>query len=178
MNELSFVHECKFQLQEFLSLFLKETWLSINELKIFYFLFLVFKELKVVLQTVPEIGEVVGNAYVEQLINLNEQDGAENAKLTLRLFFTKLMSSSKDVISKVISKLISRLNKKNEVTQTLLSSLLYLILHAQDSIWDTFFGWGDYKTDPFSADPPTHPLLPKSWILHGLDYFLFVHCLT
>ncbi|XP_031108042.1 mannose-6-phosphate isomerase 1 isoform X2 [Ipomoea triloba] len=93
--------------------------------------FVSFGELKVVLQTVPEIGEVVGNAYVEQLINLNEQDGAENAKLTLRLLFTKLMSSSKDVISKVISKLISRLNKKNEQRNLCEKEQLVLRLEKQ-----------------------------------------------
>ncbi|KAJ8567467.1 hypothetical protein K7X08_019675 [Anisodus acutangulus] len=75
------------------------------------------EELKVTVQTVPEIVEVVGNALAKQVLDLNEDDTEEKVKLVLRELFTEMMSASKDVITEVLAKLISRLNIKNKARQ-------------------------------------------------------------
>nr|GME21352.1 mannose-6-phosphate isomerase 1-like [Ipomoea batatas] len=93
--------------------------------------FVSFEELKLVLQTVPEIGEVVGSAHVEQVLHVNEDEVDENAKPILKSLFTKLMSASKDVISQVLSKLISRLNIKNEARELTDKESLVLRLETQ-----------------------------------------------
>lgn len=68
-----------------------------------------------IVQTVPEIVEVVGNALAELVLDLSEDDEEEKGKLVLRKLFTEIMSASKDVITEVLAKLISRLNIKNKV---------------------------------------------------------------
>lgn len=68
-----------------------------------------------IVQTVPEIVEVVGSALAERVWYLNDDDGEEKVKLVLRKLFTEMMSASKDVIKEVLAKLISRLNIKNKV---------------------------------------------------------------
>ncbi|XP_004232352.1 mannose-6-phosphate isomerase 2 [Solanum lycopersicum] len=77
--------------------------------------FISLEELKVIVQTVPEIVEVVGNALAELVLDLSEDDEEEKGKLVLRKLFTEIMSASKDVITEVLAKLISRLNIKNKV---------------------------------------------------------------
>lgn len=77
--------------------------------------FLFNQELKVIVHTVPEIVEVVGNTLAEQVLDLNEDDEEEKVKSVLRKLFTEMMSASKDVIKEVLAKLISRLNIKNKV---------------------------------------------------------------
>lgn len=74
-----------------------------------------FQELKVIVQTVPEIVEVVGNSLAERVLDLNVDDKEEKVKLVLRKLFMEIMSASKDVITQVLAKLISRLNIKNKV---------------------------------------------------------------
>lgn len=74
-----------------------------------------FQELKVIVQTVPEIIEVVGDTPAKRVLDLNEDDGEEKVKLVLRKLFTEMMSANKDVITEVLAKLISRLNIKNKV---------------------------------------------------------------
>lgn len=68
-----------------------------------------------IVQTVPEIVELVGTARAEQVLELNEDDGKEKGKLVLQSLFTELMSANKDVVAEVIAKLISRLHVKNQV---------------------------------------------------------------
>lgn len=68
-----------------------------------------------IVQTVPEIVELVGTAHTEQVLELNEDDGKEKGKLVLQSVFTELMSANKDVVAEVIAKLISRLHVKNQV---------------------------------------------------------------
>lgn len=68
-----------------------------------------------IVQTVPEIIEVVGNAHAEQVLDLNEDGEKEKVKLVLQSVFTEIMSASKDMIAEVIAKLISRLHIKNQV---------------------------------------------------------------
>ncbi|XP_031096410.1 mannose-6-phosphate isomerase 1-like [Ipomoea triloba] len=93
--------------------------------------FVSFEELKLAVQTVPEIGEVVGSAHVDQVLHVNEDEVDENAKPILKSLFTKLMSASKDVISQVLSKLISRLNIKNEARELTDKEKLVLRLEKQ-----------------------------------------------
>lgn len=68
------------------------------------------QEFKDVLQNVPEIAEVVGNDYANQVLDFSCQAGEEKLKAVLRSIFTRLMSASNEVISKAISKLKSRLS--------------------------------------------------------------------
>lgn len=68
-----------------------------------------------IVQTVPEIIEVVGNAHAEQVLDLNEDGEKEKVKLVLQSVFTEIMSASKDMIAEVIARLISRLHIKNQV---------------------------------------------------------------
>lgn len=68
-----------------------------------------------IVQTVPEIVELVGTARTEQVLELNEDDGKEKGKLVLQSVFTELMSANKDVVAEVIAKLVSRLHVKNQV---------------------------------------------------------------
>ncbi|KAF7130849.1 hypothetical protein RHSIM_Rhsim10G0067600 [Rhododendron simsii] len=68
------------------------------------------QEFKGVLQNVPEIAEVVGNDYANQVLDFSCRAGEEKLKAVLRSIFTQLMSASNEVISKAISKLKSRLS--------------------------------------------------------------------
>lgn len=74
-----------------------------------------FQELKTVVRNVPEVAEVVGNLYANQVLDVNNQDGEEKVKAVLQLIFTQLMSASKDVIAKALSKLKSRLRMASQV---------------------------------------------------------------
>lgn len=93
--------------------------------------FISLEELKVIVQTVPEIVEVVGNALAELVLDLNEDDEEEKGKLVLRKLFTEIMSASKDVITEVLAKLISRLNIKNKVRELTDKEQLVLGLEKQ-----------------------------------------------
>ncbi|THG19735.1 hypothetical protein TEA_028287 [Camellia sinensis var. sinensis] len=84
-----------------------------------------------VLQNVPEIAEVVGSECVNQVLHINNKDGAEKVKAVLRSIFTHLMSASKDVISGAVSKLNSRLNMESEVRQLTEKEQLVLLLEKQ-----------------------------------------------
>ncbi|KAF5958428.1 hypothetical protein HYC85_005653 [Camellia sinensis] len=84
-----------------------------------------------VLQNVPEIAEVVGSECVNQVLHINNKDGAEKVKAVLRSIFTHLMSASKDVISRAVSKLNSRLNMESEVRQLTEKEQLVLLLEKQ-----------------------------------------------
>ncbi|CAN4079964.1 unnamed protein product [Withania somnifera] len=93
--------------------------------------FISLEELKVIVQTVPEIVEVVGTALAERVLNLNKDDEEEKVKLVLRKLFTEMMSASKDLITEVLAKLISRLNIKNEVRKLTDKEQLVLGLEKQ-----------------------------------------------
>lgn len=76
---------------------------------------LLFKELKNVVQNVPEIIEVVGSACADQVLNIDKKDGDEKLKEVLQSLFTELMTAGKDVISEAVSKIGNRLNIQREV---------------------------------------------------------------
>ncbi|KAL7190719.1 hypothetical protein ACSBR2_022905 [Camellia fascicularis] len=93
--------------------------------------FISLEEFTDVLQNVPEIAEVVGSECVNQVLHINNKDGAEKVKAVLRSIFTHLMSASKDVISRAVSKLKSRLNMESEVRQLTEKEQLVLLLEKQ-----------------------------------------------
>ncbi|KAI8534425.1 hypothetical protein RHMOL_Rhmol10G0088500 [Rhododendron molle] len=72
--------------------------------------FISLEEFKDVLQNVPEIAEVVGNDYANQVLDFSCRAGEEKLKAVLRSIFTRLMSASNEVISKALSKLKIRLS--------------------------------------------------------------------
>lgn len=78
--------------------------------------FISLEELKDVLQNVPEIAEVVGSVYANQVLDFNCKAGEEKLKAVLQSIFTQLMSASNDVISKALSKLKSRLSMVRQLT--------------------------------------------------------------
>ena len=67
------------------------------------------------LEDVPEIVELVGTASANQVLDIDERDGAEAVKSAVRSVFTHLMSASKEMTTKAISKLKSRLHIKSQV---------------------------------------------------------------
>ncbi|KAJ8550064.1 hypothetical protein K7X08_033771 [Anisodus acutangulus] len=93
--------------------------------------FISLEELKLIVQTVPEIVAVVGTAHAEQVLELNKDGGKEKDKLVLQSVFTELMSASKDVVAEVIAKLISRLCIKNQERELTEKEQLVLRLEKQ-----------------------------------------------
>ncbi|XP_004233489.2 mannose-6-phosphate isomerase 1-like [Solanum lycopersicum] len=93
--------------------------------------FISLEELKLIVQTVPEIVELVGTAHTEQVLELNEDDGKEKGKLVLQSVFTELMSANKDVVAEVIAKLISRLHVKNQARELTEKEQVVLRLEKQ-----------------------------------------------
>ncbi|KAL0423993.1 UNVERIFIED_CONTAM: Mannose-6-phosphate isomerase 2, partial [Sesamum radiatum] len=88
-------------------------------------------EFKSVVRNVPEIIEVVGTASAHQALNIREDDGDKKLKEVLHTLFTKLMSTSKVIISEVVLKLIRRLNIAREVRQLTDKEELVLRLEKQ-----------------------------------------------
>ncbi|VFR00918.1 unnamed protein product [Cuscuta campestris] len=93
--------------------------------------FISFEELKLVIQTVPEIREVVGSVHVEEVLHVNAHEMDENAKPILQSLFTTLMSASSNVVSQALTKLISRLNIKREARELTDKEQLVLRLEKQ-----------------------------------------------
>ncbi|XP_048231048.1 mannose-6-phosphate isomerase 1 [Ricinus communis] len=93
--------------------------------------FINLKELKAVLQNIPEIVELVGTADAKQVLHVNEQDGEEKVKSVVRSIFTQLMSASKEMITEVISKLKIRLHMESQVRQLTDKEQLILQLEKQ-----------------------------------------------
>lgn len=67
------------------------------------------------LESVPEIKEVVGTAFTDQVLPVNEQDKEEKQTQFLQSIFIKLMSAESKVVSAAVTKLISRLTMENKV---------------------------------------------------------------
>ncbi|KAI8534426.1 hypothetical protein RHMOL_Rhmol10G0088500 [Rhododendron molle] len=59
--------------------------------------FISLEEFKDVLQNVPEIAEVVGNDYANQVLDFSCRAGEEKLKAVLRSIFTRLMSASNEI---------------------------------------------------------------------------------
>ncbi|WCJ25366.1 Mannose-6-phosphate isomerase 1 [Euphorbia peplus] len=78
--------------------------------------FISTKELKDVLQNIPEIVDLVGSTDANKYLSMNEEDN-EKLKVVLKSMFTQLMSANKEMTSKVISKLKNRLYMESQVRQ-------------------------------------------------------------
>ncbi|KAF5778711.1 putative mannose-6-phosphate isomerase [Helianthus annuus] len=76
--------------------------------------FISSEELDVVLETVPEINEVVGNASANQILTVDKHIGELKEERALQSIFTKLMSVDQEVISEALSKLVNRLTHEKE----------------------------------------------------------------
>ncbi|KAJ0651663.1 putative mannose-6-phosphate isomerase [Helianthus annuus] len=93
--------------------------------------FISSEELDVVLESVPEIKEVVGNECVDQILTVNQHNGEVKEARVLRSIFTKLMSVNHEVISKALSGLINRLSIENKIRQLTSKEELVLKLEKQ-----------------------------------------------
>ncbi|KAM0057705.1 putative mannose-6-phosphate isomerase [Helianthus debilis subsp. tardiflorus] len=76
--------------------------------------FISSEELDVVLETVPEINQVVGNASANQILTVDKHIGELKEERALQSIFTKLMSVDQEVISEALSKLVNRLTHEKE----------------------------------------------------------------
>ncbi|WOH00290.1 hypothetical protein DCAR_0519649 [Daucus carota subsp. sativus] len=88
------------------------------------------EELQNILRDFHEVSEVVGTAYTDQVLNCTEKDEV-NKKASLQALFTKLMSTSKEVISDVLAKLINRLNLESKARELTSKEALVLRLQKQ-----------------------------------------------
>ncbi|KAI9161735.1 hypothetical protein LWI28_020251 [Acer negundo] len=95
--------------------------------------FISLQELKIVLQKVPEIVELVGTVDANQVLHINEQDGEEKVKSVVQSIFTQLMTASKEMTTKVVSKLKNRLHMESQVRPLTEKEQLVLRLEKQYS---------------------------------------------
>ncbi|KAK2652245.1 hypothetical protein Ddye_012101 [Dipteronia dyeriana] len=93
--------------------------------------FISLQELKIVLQNVPEVVELVGTVDANQVLHINEQDGEEKVKSVVRSIFTQLMTASKEMTTKVVSKLKNRLHMESQVRPLTEKEQLVLRLEKQ-----------------------------------------------
>ncbi|XP_047336806.1 mannose-6-phosphate isomerase 1-like [Impatiens glandulifera] len=94
--------------------------------------FVGMEELKEVLQSVPEIVEVVGSAAHEQtVLDISDEEDSEKVKAALRLVFTQLMSANTAVISQAVFNMMSRLNLESKERQLTEKENLVLELERQ-----------------------------------------------
>lgn len=78
--------------------------------------FVSIKELKDVLQSVPEIRDLVGDAYAKQVLSIHSEDQEDKVKTHVKSLFTQLMSANEGLVSDAISKFKNRLKSKEEIT--------------------------------------------------------------
>lgn len=107
-----------------------EMALALTEFEALYG-FVSLKELKDVLQNVPEVTDVVGRAYARQVLISYDEHGEVKVKVSLQSLFTQLMSASKEKISIALSKLKARLSLAREVRQLTAKEQLVLRLEKQ-----------------------------------------------
>uniref|UniRef100_A0A7N0SZI6 mannose-6-phosphate isomerase n=1 Tax=Kalanchoe fedtschenkoi TaxID=63787 RepID=A0A7N0SZI6_KALFE len=93
--------------------------------------FISLEELKDVVSSVPEVGELIGSSNKDRILHFNVKDGQEKFKPLLHEVFTKLMSADKDIVAEVISKVKNRLQSQNKVNLLTDKELLVLRLEEQ-----------------------------------------------
>ncbi|XP_047311267.1 mannose-6-phosphate isomerase 2-like [Impatiens glandulifera] len=93
--------------------------------------FISLKELKEVMQNVPEIEQVIGNGYKKLIIDINHDVGEERIKSVLRSVFTQIMSASDSVVSKALSAIRSRLHESSKEGKLTEKEKLVLKLEKQ-----------------------------------------------
>ncbi|KAI3502920.1 hypothetical protein L1887_31320 [Cichorium endivia] len=93
--------------------------------------FISSEELDVVLESVPEINEVIDNSCVDQVLTADKNNGEVKEDRVLWSIFTKLMSVDREAISTALSRLISRLNCEKEIRELTSKEELVLKLEKQ-----------------------------------------------
>lgn len=93
--------------------------------------FISIKELKDVLNNVPEIKELVGLDEASRFMDVKEEDRNERVKTILQSIFTKLMSADKDTVAELVSKLKRRLNEESKIRKLNEKEELALLLEKQ-----------------------------------------------
>ncbi|XP_061989294.1 mannose-6-phosphate isomerase 1-like [Rosa rugosa] len=93
--------------------------------------FITLEELKKVIGNVPEIVELVGSEIENQVLRTTKEDGEDKVKSVIRLIFTQLMSTNKEIITAVTTKLKSRLQTESQVRQLTEKEQLVLQLEKQ-----------------------------------------------
>uniref|UniRef100_A0A7N0VM86 mannose-6-phosphate isomerase n=1 Tax=Kalanchoe fedtschenkoi TaxID=63787 RepID=A0A7N0VM86_KALFE len=88
-------------------------------------------ELKDVVASVPEVGELIGNASKGRVLDFNVSDGPDKFKPLLQEVFTQLMSADKDVVAEVVSNVKNRLQAETQVRELTDKELLVLRLEEQ-----------------------------------------------
>ncbi|KAK9114997.1 hypothetical protein Syun_021794 [Stephania yunnanensis] len=89
------------------------------------------QELKCVIHSVPEIVELVGQAYADQVLHASEQDGVEKLKAVLKSIFSQLMLASEDAVHETVIRMTSRLIKESKVRELTEKEQLVLELDKQ-----------------------------------------------
>ncbi|KAI5339142.1 PREDICTED: mannose-6-phosphate isomerase [Prunus dulcis] len=76
--------------------------------------FISLEELKVVLDNVPEIEELVGSEDANKVFDITDRDDENKVTSVLRSIFTHLMSASKEMITTIITKMKNRLHIESQ----------------------------------------------------------------
>ncbi|XP_008244515.1 PREDICTED: mannose-6-phosphate isomerase 1 [Prunus mume] len=76
--------------------------------------FISLEELKVVLDNVPEIEELVGSEDANKVFDITDRDDENKVTSVLRSIFTHLMSASKEMITTIITKMKNRLRIESQ----------------------------------------------------------------
>ncbi|KAH7658477.1 Mannose-6-phosphate isomerase type I protein [Dioscorea alata] len=97
----------------------------------FRFLHCFIKELKDILTSVPEIRDMIGDEHIDKYMSIKETDPSDETKVVLRSIYTKLMSTSEEVVSESVSKLKHRLNTESKVRMLTEKEELALRLEQQ-----------------------------------------------
>ncbi|GLJ09053.1 hypothetical protein SUGI_0100810 [Cryptomeria japonica] len=90
------------------------------------------QELKNVLQTVPEIENILGESRTIELMDVESRgQSADHVKMSLKSAFTQLMTIDKEAVMEALRKLKMRLNQENQVRNLTLKEQLVLRLEKQ-----------------------------------------------
>ncbi|XP_021827759.1 mannose-6-phosphate isomerase 1-like [Prunus avium] len=93
--------------------------------------FISLEELKVVLDNVPEIEELVGSEDANKVFDITDRDDENKVMSVLRSIFTHLMSASKEMITTIIAKMKNRLHVESQVRLLTEKEQLVLQLERQ-----------------------------------------------
>lgn len=93
--------------------------------------FISLEELKVVLDNVPEIEELVGSEDANKVFDITDRDDENKVTSVLRSIFTHLMSASKEMITTIITKMKNRLRIESQARLLTEKEQLVLQLERQ-----------------------------------------------
>uniref|UniRef100_A0ACD5V9R4 Uncharacterized protein n=1 Tax=Avena sativa TaxID=4498 RepID=A0ACD5V9R4_AVESA len=89
------------------------------------------QELKDVIRTLPEVGELIGHEDASKLMTAKEYHDDNDVKFLLQSAFANLMTASKEVVSKTVNKLKGRLNVESKIRTLTEKEQLILSLATQ-----------------------------------------------